>query len=82
LYINSRRRKKERKKEKEKMLTLARDWSLRSTISVRLGAVHNQKTCSFWLNFCTNSSFFLFFPPGEKRKKDELVQKFSQKEQT
>jgi len=65
LYINSRRRKKERKKEKEKMLTLARDWSLRSTISVRLGAVHNQKT---------------FFPPGEKRKKDELVQKFSQKE--
>jgi len=23
--------------------------------------------------------FFLFFPPGEKRKKDELMQKFSKK---
>ncbi|KYN13662.1 hypothetical protein ALC57_14126 [Trachymyrmex cornetzi] len=39
------------------------------------------KACSFWLNFCTGSSFFLFFPPEVKRKKDELVQKFSQKEQ-
>jgi len=34
----------------------------------------------FWLNFCTNSFFFLFFPPGEKRKKDKLMQKFSQNE--
>ncbi|EGI68881.1 hypothetical protein G5I_02419 [Acromyrmex echinatior] len=32
------------------------------------------------LNFCTSSSFFLFSPGGKKRKKDELVQKFSQKE--
>jgi len=39
------------------------------------------EACSFWLNFCTSLSFFLFFPERKKRKKDELVQKFSQKEQ-
>jgi len=30
--------------------------------------------CSFLLNFYTCSSFFLFFPTGEKRKKDEYKQ--------
>ncbi|KYN50264.1 hypothetical protein ALC62_07555, partial [Cyphomyrmex costatus] len=34
------------------------------------------------LNFCTSSSFFLFSPGEGKRKKDELVQKFSNKEET
>jgi len=40
-----------------------------------------EKACSFRLNFCSSSSFFLFSPGGKKRKKNELVQKFSQKEQ-
>ena len=53
------------------------------------------QACSFWLNFCTSPSFFLFSPSfflfspffflfspeGKKRKKSELLQKFSQKEQ-
>jgi len=32
------------------------------------------EACSFWLNFYTNSFFFVFSPRGKKRKKDELVQ--------
>jgi len=39
----------------------------------------NIKACSFQLNFCTSSSFFLFSSGGRKRKKDKTGAKIQSK---
>ena len=52
-------------------------WSFNECLIVASECTQFFTAYSFWLNFCTSLSFFLFSPGGKKRKKDELVQKFS-----